>query len=357
MNDIKLIAMYLPQFHAIPENDEWWGEGHTEWVSCKKAKPLFNGHYQPRIPYENNYYNLLDENEQIKQAEIAKEYGIYGFCYYHYWFQGKLLLEKPAENMLNNTKIDIPFCFSWGNHTWVHSMYKNEILIEQTYGGQQDIINHYNYLRPFFKDKRYIKKDNKPVFIIYSVVGIQDWELMKNIWNELAIKDGFNGIYFIATLTREGNISVAEEMKFDAAFTYQPRFSINVTGKLDYTLYYYFKTKICKRIGHVCKADFNKVWKRIIRFHSKSKMPIYYGAYPDWDTTARWHKRGEVHVNATPELYYSYLKKQIDKSIKENKEYLFITAWNEWSEGAYLEPDLKNEYSLLENTLKALNEK
>lgn len=356
INDTKLLAMYLPQFHTIPENDKWWGKGHTEWTSCKRAIPLFKNHNQPRIPYNGYYYNLLDENAQLKQVEIAKKYGIYGFCYYHYWFQGKLLLEKPAENMLNNKSIDLPFCFSWGNHTWIHSMSKNEVLIEQTYGGREDILNHYNYLRPFFKDSRYILIDNKPVFIIYSIVGIKDWGLMKKIWNELAKKDGFDGIYFIATLTREGNIKQAEKMKFDAAFTYQPRFSINATGRLDYTAYYYIKKRLFQKLSIPCKVDYRRVWKRILAFQDKSNIKIFYGAYPDWDTTARWNKSGEVHVNVDYDKYGKNLKEQIIKSRNENKEFLFITAWNEWSEGAYLEPDQKHEFKVLEETKKALEE-
>lgn len=354
MNDIKLLAMYLPQFHAIPENDAWWGKGHTEWTSCKKARPLFLNHNQPRVPYNNFYYNLLDEAAQMKQIEIAKKYGIYGFCYYHYWFQGKLLLEKPAEKMLKNKAINFPFCFSWGNHTWIHSMSKTEVLIEQTYGGIDDIIEHYNYLRQFFMDDRYILVDNKPVFVIYSIVGIKDWELMKKTWNNMAKEDGFDGIYFIATLTREGNIKQAEDMKFDAAFTYQPRFSINATGKIDYTLYYYLKKKLFQKIGIPCKVSYRNVWKRILSFYDKSNIKIFYGAYPDWDTTARWNKSGEVHTNVNYDDYGLNLKKQIIKSRQEDKEFLFITAWNEWSEGAYLEPDQKNGYKILEETYKAL---
>ena len=160
---MKIIAFYLPQFHNIPENDEWWGDGFTEWVNVKKAKPLFDGHVQPKEPLNDNYYNLLDDNIKIWQAKIAKEYGVYGFCYYHYWFNGKLLLEKPMEQMLNNKKIDIPFCISWANEPWTKAwVNEKKVLIPQSYGGVNEWKEHFDYLLPFFKDERYIKVHNKP---------------------------------------------------------------------------------------------------------------------------------------------------------------------------------------------------
>ena len=164
---MKIIALYLPQFHEIPENNEWWGKGFTEWTNVKTAKPSFKGQYQPRIPLNNNYYNLTDVRAQEWQAKLAKEYGIYGFCYYHYWFEGKMLLEKPAEIMLKNLSVDMPFCFCWANHTWLRAWAdkSNRTLIKQTYGTEEDWINHFNYLLPFFKDERYIKEDGKPIMV------------------------------------------------------------------------------------------------------------------------------------------------------------------------------------------------
>ena len=174
---VKIIPFYLPQFHEIPENNKWWGEGFTEWTNVRKAKPLFEGHRQPKIPLDNNYYNLMDDNVKIWQAKIAKEHGIFGFCYYHYWFKnGRKLLEKPAEQMLQNQEIDIPFCFCWANENWSKNWDggNREVIMEQHYGGKQDWEMHFQYLLPFFRDKRYITVHGKPIFVIYKPEQIID---------------------------------------------------------------------------------------------------------------------------------------------------------------------------------------
>ena len=166
---MKIIAFYLPQFHNIPENDEWWGDGFTEWTNVKKAKPLYEGHMQPRVPLGGNYYNLLDDNVKIWQADLAKKYGVYGFCYYHYWFNGKMLLEKPMEQMLANKEVDIPFCICWANEPWTKAWVGDErkLLIAQEYGQEEEWKQHFMYLLPFFKDERYITKNGKPLFVFY----------------------------------------------------------------------------------------------------------------------------------------------------------------------------------------------
>ena len=178
---VKIIPFYLPQFHTIPENDEWWGEGFTEWTNVKKAKPLFEGHDQPRIPLNNNYYNLMDDNVKIWQAKLAKEYGIFGFCYYHYWFKGgRQLLEKPAEQMLKNKEIDIPFCFCWANENWSKNWDggNREVIMEQDYGSQEDWEKHFRYFVRFFRDERYITVHGKPLLIIYKPEQITDLQQM-----------------------------------------------------------------------------------------------------------------------------------------------------------------------------------
>ena len=165
---MKIIAFYLPQFHSFPENDEWWGKGFTEWTNVKRAKPSFKGHYQPRIPLNKNYYNLTDVNALKWQADIAKKYGVYGFCYYHYWFDGHMLMEKPMEIMLQNKEVDLPFCICWANENWTKAwaQHSRKVLIAQTYGDKKDWEKHFYYLLPFFKDKRYIYKDGMPIFVI-----------------------------------------------------------------------------------------------------------------------------------------------------------------------------------------------
>lgn len=353
----KILAMYLPQFHEIKENNEWWGKGHTEWVSCKSAKKYFKDQYQPKIPLNNNYYDLLDSNQQEWQAKIAKENGIYGFCYYHYWFEGKRLLEKPAENMLNNKNIDIKFCFSWANHSWTNSVSRldSKTLIEQTYGSEKDWIDHINYLIPFFKDSRYIKKDNKPVFIIYDLKAIKCFSKMKEIFDRVSIENGFDGIYYISTLKEEKDIYNENVKYVDAQFEYQPRFSLGITRKINYSFFYNYKRFICKTyLNKICKTKYDKVWKLIYR-RTPNNIKTYLGAYVNWDTTARWQKRGEYHSGYSLEKFRSFFQKQFRRACLRNDEFLFITAWNEWSEGAYMEPDEKYGYGVL-NTIKDIVE-
>ncbi len=188
--NIQFLAYYLPQYHPIPENDEWWGKGFTEWTNVAKAKPLFKGHYQPILPADLGFYDLRVPEVQQAQAKLAQEYGIDGFIYYQYWFgNGKKLLEKPAENMLKNKKVDFPFCFCWANETWKgiwHGLDNPNVLIEQTYQGESGYVEYFNYLLPFFNDERYIKVDNKPMFHVYKLQDIPDLELFIEKFNKMA---------------------------------------------------------------------------------------------------------------------------------------------------------------------------
>lgn len=354
----KAIAIYLPQFHEIEENNKWHGKGHTEWVACKKAEPLFNGHNQPRVPLNNNYYNLLDEKAQLEQVKLAKEYNIYGFCYYHYWFKGKQLLEKPMENMLNNPEMDLPFCISWANHTWSSgpSIKQRKTLIEQTYGDREDWILHFNYLLQFFKDNRYIKVDGKPMMVIYDVKDIPCWLEMKSVWDELAKDAGFEGVHYVNTLKHEIDVNYSNKYNFDAQFEYQPTFALGKSKKINYAKYYNTKRVLCKDLlGIPCKVNYDKVWKEIFEKTPSNGIPTYLGCYNDWDTTARWGKNGIVHLGSNPEKFEQYLGTQVDRSNKNNSDFIFITAWNEWSEGAYLEPDEQNKFGYLEAIKRCLS--
>ena len=187
---MRIIAFYLPQFHNIPENDEWWGDGFTEWVNVKKAEPIYEGHEQPRVPLDGNYYNLLDDDVKIWQAELAKKYGIYGFCYYHYWFNGKLLLEKPMEQMLENKKVDLPFCVCWANEPWTRAWVgEKKVLIGQEYGTEKEWKEHFDYMLPFFRDDRYIKEDNRPLYVIYRPEIIPCLQEKKALEEQIAKDD------------------------------------------------------------------------------------------------------------------------------------------------------------------------
>ncbi|WP_303147849.1 glycoside hydrolase family 99-like domain-containing protein [uncultured Cloacibacillus sp.] len=353
----KIIALYLPQFHEIPENDLWWGKGHTEWVSCRRAKSFNIDHYQPRVPLNQNYYNLLDASTQEMQAKIAQKYGLYGFCYYHYWFNGKLLLEKPMENMIKNPNITLKFCISWANHSWVNKLnkYTNKLLIKQEYGGLSDWRDHYAYLEKFFKDSRYIKINNKPILVIYNIEDIKDFSLMKKYWDNCAKKSGFDGIYYVATLRGISDVPIAEANHYDAQFEYQPTYALSRGDLCIYPAWYHFKRILYRDVlKKASKFSYDKVWQCVFSRTPKSSVTTYLGAFNDWDTTARWGQSGLYFYGASPEKFKKYLHKQIQRSEQyENSEFIFVTAWNEWSEGAYLEPDEKYKYSYLEALLEA----
>jgi len=355
---IKIIAAYLPQYHIFKENEEWWGKGHTEWVSCKSAQKYYKWHNQPRVPYNDNYYDLSTTDEQIHQAIVAKKYGIYGFSYYHYWFNGKKLMERPLENMLHDRRVSIPFCISWANHTWTKSPKKSDrqhVLIEQIYGNEEDWIRHFYYLFQFFKDNRYIRVSGKPMLIIYDSKNIPCWDQMQSTWNRLAKKEGLPGIYYVATIKYDVDINYAASQNFDAQFEYQPTYALSRGNVFNYAGYYNIKRVICRDYLHVpCVINYDKVWRRVLSSNHDGQIKTYLGSYSDWDTTARWGKSGIIHKGASPEKFEYYMSKQIARSIKMNNELMFVTAWNEWSEGAHLEPDEKHGFGYLEAIKRSL---
>ena len=384
---MKIIAFYLPQFHDIPENDEWWGKGFTEWVNVKKAQPLYKGHEQPRIPMNENYYNLLDDNVKIWQANIAKEYGIYGFCYYHYWFGGKLLLEKPMEQMLKNPKVDIPFCISWANEPWTKAwVNESKVLIPQFYGGKKEWKEHFDYLLPFFKDNRDIKEDNKPLFIIYRAEVIDCLNDMLDYWTELARQNGFSGMKYAYQNLTFDLMPNRDDSRFDYNIEFQPSYAWNdlnnksavqksklwnflrsvkrriyaeTEKRLGFDLRRYFNHKGKEKNASVLKTDYDEAWKAILEHIPENEKNIP-GAFVGWDNTPRKGHRGQVYIGDTPEKLNKYMSKQIQraKSIYK-KDMIFMYAWNEWAEGGYLEPDERTGYKNLEairDALKANNE-
>lgn len=362
---MKIIAFYLPQFHCIPENDEWWGKGFTEWTNTKKGKPNFTGHYQPHTPLNDNYYNLLDVNVQKKQIEMAKKYGVDGFCYYHYWFKnGKKLLEKPIENMLHNHDLDMPFCLCWANENWSRRWdgSENEVLMEQDYDDIEGWKDHYRYLSNFFHDERYIKIDGNPILIIYKPDLIDDLKGRLEIMNEMARVDGFNKLIFISQYPQfDADIISA----FDYTIEFEPQYTTNKVR------YYGFKSlfnnfllflnvgsaKILQQLG---LRSYKKFSYQIVAKDSWSRKLIdnhFPGAFPNWDNTARKKERSDIYHGSTPDLFKTYIKKQLNKRYQDGSEplFLFINAWNEWAEGAHLEPDEKYKHSYLEALRDAKN--
>lgn len=377
-NTVKVIPFYLPQFHSIPENDKAWGKGFTEWNNVKKAKPLFKGHNQPRVPLNNNYYNLLDDDVKIWQATIAKQYGIYGFCYYHYWFKnGKKLLEKPAEQMLANKNIDIPFCFSWANENWSRKWDggNKEIIAEQDYGKKEDWIEHIDYLIPFFKDSRYITYDNRPVFLIYKPELIPHLEDMIKAWNLELKKNGLNKLCLIIQNCGWYFSPFYNPDLFDFQIEFEPFFSMiykeknmdklnkqknlmRVARKLHLEKgceFFYKKLKSKKDDLHrgniLVHNNYDQVWNTILNLPTSDFM--IKGAFCDWDNTPR-NVNGRVFDNVSIDSFSRYFHQEVKLVSSSNNHMIFINAWNEWGEGTYLEPDEKNKYGYLEAIKKEI---
>ena len=366
--NIRPIAIYLPQFHPIPENDEAWGKDFTEWTNVKKAQPLFADHYQPHIPHEDvGYYDLRDPEVMVEQAKLAKEYGVYGFAFYHYWFQGKRLLNLPIDNMLDQGKPDFPFCFIWANEPWSKRWdgSENEIIQEQIYS-EEDDLNHIKFLIPIFKDKRYIKVDGKPLFAIYKSGDFPNIEKTIRTWREEAAKEGLE--LYICRVDR-WNTEVGQQvldLGFNAAIEFQP---------LSPSLYNYLKRewtigeRISNKIGKIVDKYFNKSgksnqtiinMKRFVDFDNQY-IPETYKSYPcvcpSWDNSAR-KKEAIIFTHSTPKVFYRWIKGKLNKFTPYSKEenFLFINAWNEWAEGNHLEPDKKWKNGYLKALKKALDE-
>lgn len=364
--EVKLLAFHLPQFHAIPENDTWWGKGFTEWTNVKRGRKLFFNHYQPRVPLNQNYYDLSNPQILLEQCELAQNYGIYGFCFYHYYFTGKKLLEKPLENYLAGEH-SFPYCFAWANQSFERTWYgkdgNREMLLEQKYGEEREWREHFLYLLPFFKDPAYIKVNNCPMFLIYLSQDFRLCSQMIKQWNEWAMKEGFNGVHVVAMDT--GFVVRRFWSKLSATADFEPMRSlrdlpdrINVTRlkrrkKFEQVGITGNKLQNARLVDNLCTYDMfcKNITNRTYDYNIEKN---YLGAFTGWDNTARKDESGFVIRNSTPRKFQKLLEKQIERSRELDNEFLFINAWNEWSEGAYLEPDEKNGYAYLEAVKRAL---
>lgn len=358
----KIFAMYLPQYHEIKENSLFWGEGFTDWVSVKNSKPLFEGHKQPRVPLNENYYDL-SRMENIKwQCDLAKKYGIDGFAIYHYWFNEKdNLLTRPSEIILENTDINIKYFFAWDNTSWVRTWSRirgndwfpsgdkiigkekngKEVLVQYSLGDKIHWKKHYDYLSHFFRDDRYEKRENKPVFMILNPDdGILE---MEEYWNQLAVQDGFGGIHVIYRwdpIHLKSKAMIANKPKY----IYEP--SISGWGDLGHRI----RERLLREFGKdkLKKYNYDGIWEKIIKYAEKNaQKTMSYCAFVDYDDTPRRGAKGRIVLGGTPEKFQSYFAQLLKLSLEQKKEYLFITAWNEWGEGAYLEPDVERKYEYL----------
>lgn len=351
---LKPIAIYLPQFHIIPENDAWWGKGFTEWTNVTKTKPRFRDHYQPHLPADLGFYDLRLEESRIAQEALAKEFGIHGFCYYHYWFNGKRMLYEPLQRKLNNPGEDFPFMMCWANENWTRNwdgQFK-DVLLEQHYSFEDD-IKHINYLFQYFKDDRYIKVNGKPVFAVYRTNLFPDIKKTAEIWREEAKKAGVGDLYLVRVESFGNQIDPAS-IGFDAAIEFQPNFS-----KLPPIINRDKYSKILQKFG-MRKAYSNdrvidyEAFTKIARSLPKSKYKRFPGITPMWDNSPRRSSNALIIHHSTPEKYGDWLKYIVDhfEPYSKDENFVFINAWNEWAEGNHLEPCQKWGSQYLEQTRK-----
>lgn len=378
----RIIAYYLPQFHPIPENDKAWGPGFTEWTNVAKAKPLFRGHYQPRIPADLGFYDLRLPEVREQQAQMAREVGIEGFCYYHYWMgNGKQLLQRPFEEVLHSSKPDFPFCLCWANHEWTTKTWKNggkEIMIApMIYSGDEDYTAHFNYVLPAFKDKRYITVDGKPLFSIYDPYHFKEVNHFMELWQKLARENGLSGIHFTAMISNTTTVRRKEDgtlmrvvpnlqsskrvyqdilsLGFDSITSYgKSRGEMLALGKYQRIITRFLHN----HLSFLPVMTYNYP-KTVANFFSPedSWENVFPTVIPQWDRTPRVGSMDGIYVNATPENFRTHLENAINIVSNKQPEHrlIFLKSWNEWAEGNYVEPDEKYGHQYLEAIKAALS--
>ncbi len=383
MRKNRVIAFYLPQYHPIPENDAWWGPGFTEWTNVASAKPLFRGHVQPRIPADLGFYDLRLPETREAQALLAKEAGIEGFCYYHYWFgNGRQLLERPFREVVASGKPDFPFCLCWANHTWASATWTNakshktgsHILMEQLYPGKEDNEAHFHVLLPAFRDPRYIQVDGKPLFAIFDPFKFENASEFILQWRELAREKGLGDLHFVAVVrtanptsyiqsrqkdrqnieaVAEGWVNQALAMGFDAVATDNHLFAqIRAKGVLKSAWHDFESQKLhIQRPFLFSQADIN----RYLLIELEKKENIYPTIFPNWDRSPR-NRNDAVYINSTPEIFEDLVRRAIAQVSGKGEEHriIFLKSWNEWGEGNYMEPDRQYGRGYIEALRRAL---
>jgi 2-polyprenyl-3-methyl-5-hydroxy-6-metoxy-1,4-benzoquinol methylase len=342
--DVTYVAFYLPQFHPVPENDEWWGKGFTEWTNVTKARQLFEGHYQPHLPADFGFYDLRLREVQREQIACANKYGIDAFCFHYYWFAGRRILERPIEDFLTDQEARIQFCLCWANENWTRKWdaSENEILIAQHYSPENDIA-FIEGLLPYFRDERYLRIDGAPILVVYRPQQLPDAKATAARWRQVCREAGIGELHLVAALTHGNKDFVS--LGFDAGVEFPPH---NVRGpnlKDDLKLY--------APVGGWVER-YGEVAERFLQ-HDYRHRVVYRGVYPSWDNTARVDGAGLITLDATPEHYERWLNRATRRTALErqpSQRLVFINAWNEWAEGCHLEPDRKYGSGFLEATLR-----
>jgi lipopolysaccharide biosynthesis protein len=334
------VAFYLPQYHPIPENDEWWGPGFTEWTNTAKARPLFRGHYQPHVPADLGFYDLRQPEAREAQAQLAREYGVEAFCYYHYWFgNGRRLLERPFEEVLRSGRPDFPFCLCWANESWTgvwHGL-KNQILVKQEYPGTDDATRHFETLLPAFRDARYLTVDGKPLFLVYSPTELPDPRAFTDLWRRLAHQEGLPGLYLVGIANEPWR---PELNGFDGATTHNVHLARLCDGNIWSSRLRFHSRRLLGRPPLL--FPYNEAIKHFVLDECR-KTNVYPCVIPNWDNTPRSGFRGLVLHGSTPELFRAHFRGTLSQITHKPAEHrlIFIKSWNEWAEGNHLEPDLK----------------
>lgn len=376
----RILAFYLPQYYPIPENDEWWGKGFTEWTNVAKAKPFFRGHYQPRIPADLGFYDLRLQEVREAQAAMARDAGVEGFCYYHYWFgNGRQLLERPFNEVLNSGKPDYPFCLCWANHDWTNKTWKkgsslktDSIIMKMEYSIDDD-IRHFKHLLPAFRDKRYITVDGKPLFGIWAPNSIPDLRGFIQRWRGLALENGLPGLHLVGyTANATGRSIRGNRLSLwatdKAAEHYQAlldqgldavissglsRGQAMCQGRMKMLAYFLSKHTIFP-INN--RTDYKKTMENYYVEEDRWEN-VYPTLMPQWDRTPRAGIKTNPLTNSTPEKFEKTIDTALSliKDKQPEHQILFLKSWNEWGEGNYVEPDLKFGHGYLDAIRNAIN--
>ena len=358
----RAIAFYLPQFHPTAENDQWWGKGFTEWTNVAKAKPLFGGHYQPRLPADLGFYDLRLPEAREAQAKLAQHYGIHGFCYYHYWFGGRQILEKPVREIVESGEPNYPFCLCWANENWTKTWNGDEkqVLLRQSYSAKDD-VHHIRAILPTLKDARYITVQGKPLLLIYRVNSLPEPAATAERWRREASAAGLNGLYLCNVMSHPDARVDPTSIGFDAAVDFQPDWS-DLPPFIRPTVFRRLLRKT--RLGKTTAFETNMVMEYadlVRRMTSRLEPQFKYlpGVALGWDNSPRRASNAMIYVNSTPSLYAQWLihaGRVAARHRSTGEDVVFINAWNEWAEGTYLEPDQRWGLAYLEATQAALRQ-